>query len=90
MSKNVQDEKPSTAREVKAWLMQEADLQQLRYKVIVDEMVALQPQRDQWIREFLQIIQTKGCNVNGDTRRVIGPEEIPEKPDRPDANRVVW
>lgn len=90
MSKRVQDEKPPQTEEVKAWLKEEIGAQDVRYQAIVEEIDALQDQRDGWYADFLQIIQTKGVNVNGDLRRIVGKEEIPEKPDRPDADRVIW
>ena len=90
MSKNVQDEKPARAEEVTAWLKQEILAQEARYKEIVREIDALQDKREGWIAEFLEIIQTKGVNVSGDLRRVVTKDEIPEKPDRPDADRVIW
>ena len=90
MSKRVQDEKPARSEEVKAWLEQEIGAQDERYKEIVKEIEALQDKRDGWYAEFLEIIQTKGVNVNGDLRRIVAKEEIPEKPDRPDADRVIW
>ena len=90
MSKNVQQEKPARAQEVQDWIDRETALQGQRYQVIVQDMNDLQPQRAEWIAEFLNIIQTRGYNVNTDARRVVTAGEMPEKPDHPDANRVVW
>lgn len=90
MSKCVQDEKPARTEEVKAWLKEEIGEQDVRYKAIVTEIEALQDKRDGWYADFLEIIQSKGVNVSGDLRRVVSREEIPEKPDRPDADRVIW
>lgn len=90
MSKNVQDEKPARSEEATVWLKQETLAQEARYKKIVKEIDGLQDKRDGWIAEFLEIIQTKGVNVSGDLRRVVTKDEIPEKPDRPDADRVIW
>ncbi|MBL4800280.1 MAG: hypothetical protein JKY45_00200 [Emcibacter sp.] len=86
----VQDEKPERTAEVKAWLDEEIATQQVRYETIATEMEGLQDKRNGWIARFLEIIQNKGFNVNGDLRRQITPEEIPERPDRPDADKVVW
>ena len=48
----------------------------------------LAPEREQWYREFLQIVQTRGFNANGDQRRVITAAEVPKKPNRP--HKVVY
>ena len=40
--------------------------------------------------EVLEIIQDKGYNVTGDTRRVVSDDEMPERPDTPDADKVIW
>lgn len=90
MSKYVQDEKPPMTDEAKAWLEKEVATQEDRYKAIVDEQDALIPEREKWYADFLEIVQTKGFNYTGDERRPISKEETPEKPDRPDAMRVVW
>jgi hypothetical protein len=88
--KRVQDEKPERSKEVKAWLDEEIDAQQARYDAISAEMEGIQVERNGWIARFLEIIQTKGYNTNGDMRRAITKDEVPERPDRPDADKVVW
>lgn len=88
--KYVQDDKPARLAEAQAWLDEEIAEQRRRYEAIVAEQEALVPQREGWYAGFLEIIQSKGFNVTGDMRRVIPREEIPEKPDRDDAMRVVW
>ena len=88
--KYVQDHRPPRTDEAAAWLEREVAEQQRRYEAIVTEMNDLNAERDKWYTEFLEIIQTKGFNVTGDQRRVIGPDEVPEKPDRDDALQVVW
>lgn len=90
MSKYVQEDKPPMTPEAKAWMERETASQEDRYKAIVDEQDALIPEREKWYAEFLEIVQTRGFNMTGDQRRVISKEEIAEKPDRPDAMRVVW
>lgn len=90
MTKYVQDEKPPISAEAKAWLEEEIGVQDARYKTIVEEIDAIEGDREKWIEEFLAIIQSKGFNVTGDQRRKISPDEIPDKPDRPDAMRVIW
>ncbi|MCS6805840.1 MAG: hypothetical protein RMM98_10750 [Acidobacteriota bacterium] len=72
--------KPKRTQAVKAWLKQELKEQQEKYKRIVAEMDALSPQREKWIAEFFERIQTRGFNVHWDNRRKIKPEEIPPKP----------
>ncbi len=67
---------------VRAWLKRELREQQERYKKIVKEMEALAPQREKWIQEFFQRIQTRGFCVHADIRRRIKPEEIPKRPKR--------
>ncbi|MFK7887866.1 MAG: hypothetical protein AB8G16_13480 [Gammaproteobacteria bacterium] len=86
----VQDHKPEVSAEARAWLKEEIAAQEARFADIVAEQEALTPEREKWYADFLQIIQTKGFNVTGDTRRVIGKDEIPERPDRDDAMKVVW
>lgn len=71
-----------TATEEK-WLKEEIAEQVERHKKICAEMEALTPQREIWYGEFLQRIQTRGFNFDGDSRRKIAPEDIPVKPDRP-------
>jgi len=89
MAKRVQDQKPARAAEAKAWVQENVLEQKKRHAAIQKEMNEdLAPQREQWYREFLQIVQAKGFNANGDQRRVIKPAEVPKKPNRPD--KVVY
>lgn len=74
--------KPKRSPAVRAWLKQELKEQQERHKKIVAEMDALSPQREKWIEEFFQRIQTRGFCVHWDIRRKIAPEEIPPRPKR--------
>lgn len=90
MTRHVQDDKPPRDPAAQAWLDESVEEQRRRYAAIVAEQEALTPRREGWYAEFLRIIQSKGFNVTGDLRRVIKPEEIPQKPDREDAMRVVW
>lgn len=85
MAKRVQDTKPARPAEAKAWVQENILEQKTRHAAIQQEINEdLAPQREKWYREFLQIVQTKGFNVNGDQRRVIKPGEVPKKPNRPD------
>ncbi|MEM8982348.1 MAG: hypothetical protein AAGC71_04940 [Pseudomonadota bacterium] len=90
MGKHVQDDKPPVTPEAQAWLDEEAAAQVKRYEAIVAEQTALTPEREKWYAEFLHIVSTKGFNMTGDMRRVIPDDELPEKPDRDDAMKVVW
>lgn len=86
----VQSAKPARDAESESWLADEIADQQRRYDAIVAEQESITPQREVWYSNFLEIIQTRGYYVTGDQRRLIPKTEIPEKPDRPDAMRVVW
>lgn len=72
----------------KQWLAEEIAEQTLRYNAIVAAMEELTPQRDVWYAEFLQRIQERGYNVDGDSRAKIPLADIPVKPDRP--HKVVY
>jgi len=68
--------------ETRAWMKKETAAQKKRYQLIVQEQDDLAPKRDKWVAGFLQRIQTRGFNVDGDMMRVIKPEEIPTRPKR--------
>ena len=80
MAKRVQDAKPARSKEADAWFRENIAEQKKRYAAIVKEQDELGPQREKWVEQFLQIIQTRGFNVSGDTKRVIKPNEIAGKP----------
>jgi hypothetical protein len=85
MPKRVQDHKPRPAADAQAWLKDNILEQKKRHAAIQKEMnETLAPQRERWYREFLEIVQTKGFNANGDQRRVIKAADIPKKPKRRD------
>jgi hypothetical protein len=89
MAKRVQDTRPARSAEAKAWVQENILEQKKRHAAIQKEMnEELAPQREQWYRDFLQTVQTKGFNVTGDTRRKIKPAEVPKKPNRP--HKVVY
>jgi len=90
MAKTVQDKKPARTREAQAWLKENVAEQKKRYAAIVKEQDELGPQREKWVKDFLQIIQTKGFNVTGDVRRVIKPNEVPKKPKGMKKHQVVF
>ncbi|HNR22052.1 MAG TPA: hypothetical protein PKL49_03390 [Steroidobacteraceae bacterium] len=69
-------------REVEAWLKREVAEQKTRYRKIVADQDKLAPQRDKWVAEFLQRIQTRGVHVHFDMMRKVRPEEIPVRPKR--------
>lgn len=75
--------KPPRGKKAEAWVKQETKEQITRYKKIVKAMnVELAPQRDLWVAEFQQRIQSRGFYVHADIRRKIKPEEIYKKPKR--------
>ena len=53
-------------------------------------MESIQDKRDGWVAEFLKFVQVRGFYVTGDMRVKIPAEDIPKKPKRKDADRVVW
>lgn len=57
--------------------------QQVRYEGIVKAMEEMSPQREIWYGEFLQRIQERGYNTDGDQRMPIKLADIPLRPDRP-------
>ena len=67
---------------VRAWIRREIREQNERYRKIVAEMDALEPQREQWIQEFFERIQTRGFSVHAGIRRKVRPHEIPPRPRR--------
>lgn len=78
----VQSVQWSRSPEVKAWLTHNITTQERRYQKIVEAMEKLAPERERWVAEFLDIIQTRGFTVTGDTRRVIPAAEVPTQPKR--------
>ena len=70
------------------WLKGEIAEQQARYNIIVKAMEDMGPQREIWYAEFLQRIQERGFNVDGDTRVKIPLADIPIRPDGP--HKVVY
>lgn len=90
MAKRVQDAKPKRTKEAEAWMKENVAEQKKRYAAIVKEQDELGPQREKWVEGFLRIIQTKGFNVTGDTRRVIKPGEVPKKPKGMKKHQVVY
>lgn len=86
----VQTQKPPREPEAQQWLTDEVAEQRRRYAGIVAEMDAATPAREAAYTGFIEIIQSKGFSVTGDVRRAITADEVPAKPDRPDAMRVVW
>ena len=90
MSKNVQDDKPARGKEAEAWMKDETAAQEVRYKAIVDEIDGKEAEREEWIEGFLHQIKTSGYNITGDQKRLIADEEMPTKPKRADAMRVIW
>jgi hypothetical protein len=82
MAQRVQDKKPRRSKAAQAWIEENVAEQKIRYRSIVKEMEDLWPQRKKWYKDFLQIIQTQGFNVDGDMRRKIPKDELPKEPKR--------
>ncbi len=75
--------RPERSAEVQAWLDREVKEQRQRYEKIAFEMnVELAEQRERWIQEFYERIQTTGFYWHADNKKIIKPEEIFQKPDR--------
>jgi len=83
MSKKILKNKPQREPEVEKWIAQEVIEQQARYKKIAQEMnIDLAEQREVWIQEFYERIQTTGFYWHADNKKIIKPDEIFQKPDR--------
>lgn len=83
MSRKILQNKPKRSEEVEKWLNEEFGEQRERYEKIAKEMnIDLANQREVWIQEFYQRIQTTGFNVHADMKKIIKPEELFQKPDR--------
>jgi hypothetical protein len=68
---------------VQAWLKEETAEQQKRYRRIAKYInETLTPKRNQWIKGFLERIQTRGYSVHYDQLRKITPGELPKEPRR--------
>jgi len=74
--------------EAKAWIETEVKEQEARYQQIVEEMDALNEQREQWYAEFLDRIQKRGFNMDGDQLIKIASEDIPVRPEG--SHKVVY
>lgn len=90
MAKRVQHEKPPRSKKAEKWIEDECAQQVKRHATIVEEMESIQDKRDGWVAEFLKFVQVRGFYVTGDMRVKIPAEDIPMKPKRKDADRVVW
>jgi len=83
MSKAILKNKPERSVEVEKWLAEEVREQRERYEKIAFEMnVKLADQRERWIQEFYERIQTTGFYWHADNKKIIKPEEIFQKPER--------
>jgi hypothetical protein len=80
MPKRVQDLKPPRKADAQAWFKENVAEQKKRYAAIVKEMNELERDREKWYAEFLQIVSTKGWNVDGDRRVVVPARNLPKKP----------
>jgi ABC-type protease/lipase transport system fused ATPase/permease subunit len=75
--RRVQDCAPEPDSATTAWLAQNLAEQQLRHREIVAAMQALEPARKRWIADFLERIQRRGYNEDGDSKRRIPRSKLP-------------
>ena len=75
--------------EEEAWLKEEIEEQEARFRAIEQEMDELEPQRAEWYREFFDRISTNGFNVDGDEKVVIPRDQLPVQPEGL-KDRVIW
>ena len=75
--------RPKLTKDELAWLKAELDDQRTRYDKIVQEQEALTPQREKWVKEFLERIQVRGVHVHFNIRRVVPKSEIRPRDGRP-------
>ena len=83
MREKVQNQMPPRDADQQAWIDACATEQRARHQQIVADMDALSAQRDEWIEQFVERIQTLGFNYNCDAKRLIPEDEVPQRPDRP-------
>lgn len=77
------------SEEEEAWLQEEIEEQEERYRTIEKAMEDIGPQRERWYNEFFDRITTTGFNVDGDEKVVIAEDQLPVKPEGAE-DRVVW
>lgn len=82
------NDKSKRGATISSWMKEEGREQKERYKKIVAEMDAIEPERERWIAEFQERIQTRGFSVHAGIRRQIKPEELYPRPKR--KLKVVW
>jgi hypothetical protein len=75
--------------EVRAWIEEEAEAQEARFKIIEKQMEDLAPTREKYYQEFFDRISTRGFNQDGDDKVKISKEDLPVKPEGR-VDKVVW
>ena len=75
--------------EVEAWIKQEVEEQEERYRAVSRDMEDLAPMREKWYQEFFDRITTTGFNDDGDTKVVIKSEDLPVRAEGR-RDQVVW
>ncbi len=75
--------RPKLTKDELAWLKVELEDQRKRYDKIVQEQEALTPQREKWVKEFMERIQVRGVHVHFNIRRVVPKSEIRPRDGRP-------
>ena len=69
---------PSRAEQ--RWIAAESAAQARRARQLAVAQLALAPRRARGILEFLSRVQSRGLHVDGETRRVLSPDELPVRP----------
>ncbi len=75
--------RPKMTKEEATFVKQELAEQIDRYRKIVQEQEALTPQREKWVKGFLERIQSRGFHVHAGMRRAIPKNEIRPRDGRP-------
>jgi hypothetical protein len=75
--------------EIEAWIKEEVDEQEQRYRAVSNDMDNLAPMREKWYQEFFDRITTSGFNEDGDAKTPIKPEHLPVKPEGRN-DQVIW
>lgn len=75
--------RPKLTKDEQTWLKAELEDQRKRYDKIVQEQEALTPQREKWVKQFLERIQVRGVHVHFNIRRVVPKSEIRPRDGRP-------
>ncbi len=75
--------RPKLTKDELSWMKVEVEEQRKRYDKIVQDMEALTPDRERWVKQFLERIQVRGVHVHFNLRRVVPKSEIRPRDGRP-------